>query len=282
MIELSLQIEGQNGLNWTRWKNIVAAVEETGYAALYRSDHFTNPNPPDLDSLEMIVSLTYLADHTKRMQFGPLVAPFSFRDPVFLTRQAAAIDDLSNGRLILGLGAGWQEREHQHYGYDLNTLSTRMQRFEEGLEVTSRLLKSEEPVTYTGTFYKLQDAVLLPRTQRVGGPRILIGGNGLKRTLPLAARYADIWNGVFLSPEDFKSRSAQLDILLEKEGRPANSVKRTLFAGTDITQDPETLLKEIRQFEAIGVEELVLWWNDFDDADGIRRIGERILPQLQS
>jgi F420-dependent oxidoreductase-like protein len=282
MIELSLQIEGQNGLNWTRWKNIVAAVEETGYAALYRSDHFTNPNPPDLDSLEMIVSLTYLADHTKRMQFGPLVAPFSFRDPVFLTRQAAAIDDLSNGRLILGLGAGWQEREHQHYGYDLNTLSTRMQRFEEGLEVTSRLLKSEEPVTYTGAFYKLQDAVLLPRTQRVGGPRILIGGNGLKRTLPLAARYADIWNGVFLSPEDFKSRSAQLDILLEKEGRPANSVKRTLFAGTDITQDPETLLKEIRQFEAIGVEELVLWWNDFDDADGIRRIGERILPQLQN
>src|SRR5882724_3285878 len=156
MIELSIQIEGQNGLNWPRWKNIVAAVEETGFAALYRSDHFTNPSPPDQDSLEMIVSLAYLADHTQRIQFGPLVAPLSFRDPIFLARQAAAIDDLSNGRLILGIGAGWQEREHQHFGYDLNTLSTRMNRFEEGLEVIVNLLRSTEPITHTGTFYKLQ------------------------------------------------------------------------------------------------------------------------------
>ena len=281
MIELSLQIEGQNGLNWPRWKNIVAAAEETGYHALYRSDHFTNPTPPDLDSLEMIVSLTYLADHTKRIQFGPLVAPFSFRDPVFLTRQAAAIDDLSDGRFILGLGAGWQEREHQHFGYDLNTVSTRMQRFEEGLEVTSKLLKSDTPVDYSGSFYKLHEAIILPRPQRPGGPRILIGGNGLKRTLPLAARYADIWNGAFLSADDFRSHSAHLDTLLAKEGRPANSVKRTLFSSTDLTQDPETLLKEIRQFEAAGVQELVLWWQNFDDTDSLRRIGEKILPQLQ-
>jgi F420-dependent oxidoreductase-like protein len=281
MIELSLQIEGQSGLNWPRWKNIVAAAEETGYHALYRSDHFTNPGPPDQDSLEMIVSLTYLADRTQRIQFGPLVAPFSFRDPVFLARQATAIDDLSNGRLVLGLGAGWQDREHQNFGYDLNTMSTRMQRFAEGLEVTSKLLKSDTPVDHTGSFYKLHEAILLPRPQRPGGPRLLIGGNGLKRTLPLTARYADIWNGVFLSPEDFRSHSTHLDALLEKEGRPANSVKRTLFTTTDLKQDAETLLKEIRQYEEAGVEELVLWWHDFDDTDNLRRIGERILPQLQ-
>jgi F420-dependent oxidoreductase-like protein len=281
MIELSIQIEGQNGLNWPRWKNIVAAVEETGYHALYRSDHFTNPNPPDLDSLELIVSLTYLADHTQRIQFGPLVAPFSFRDPVMLARQAAALDDLSDGRFILGLGAGWQEREHQHFGYDLSTVSGRMQRLAEGLEVASKLLKSDTPFDYTGSFYKLQEAILLPRPQKPGGPRILIGGNGPKRTLPLAARYADIWNGAFLSAEDFRSHSAQLDALLAKEGRPANSVKRTLFVNDDITQDPETLLKEIRQYEAAGVEELVLWWHNFDDTDSLRRVGERILPQLQ-
>ena len=281
MIELSIQIEGQNGLNWPRWKNIVAAVEETGFAALYRSDHFTNPSPPDQDSLEMIVSLAYLADHTQRIQFGPLVAPLSFRDPIFLARQAAAIDDLSNGRLILGIGAGWQEREHQHFGYDLNTLSTRMNRFEEGLEVIVNLLRSTEPITHTGTFYKLQDAILLPHPQRPSGPRILIGGNGLKHTLPLAARYADIWNSTFLSADDFRNHSAQLDILLQKEGRPLESVKRTLFTNTDLTQNPESLLAEIRSYEAAGVQELVLWWHDFDDTDSLRRIGERILPQLQ-
>jgi F420-dependent oxidoreductase-like protein len=281
MIELSLQIEGQNGLNWTQWKNIVAAAEETGFFGLYRSDHFTNPVPPDLDSLEMIVSLTYLADHTQRIQFGPLVAPLSFRDPVFLARQAAAIDDLSGGRMILGIGAGWQEREHQHFGYDLNDISTRMKRFAEGLEVISRLLHSQSPVTYQGSFYHLQEASILPHPTRAGGPPILIGGNGLKRTLPLAAHYADIWNSTFLSAEDFQSHSKELDRLLQKEGRSAESVKRTLFTNTDLTQPEETLLKEIRSYEAAGVQELVLWWHAFDDTDSLRRIGERILPQLQ-
>ncbi len=260
----------------------MAAAEETGFAALYRSDHFTNPAPPDKDSLEMIVSLTYLADHTRRIQFGPLVAPLSFRDPVFLARQAAAIDDLSGGRLILGIGAGWQEREHQHFGYDLNDLSTRMNRFAEGLQGNYRVCcSSDTPVNHNGTFYHLQDAILLPRPQRPGGPRILIGGNGLKRTLSLAARYADIWNGTFLSAEDFRTYSSQLDLLLQKEGRPAESVKRTLFTNTDLTQNPETLLKEIREYEAAGVQELVLWWHNFADTDSLRRIGERVLPQLQ-
>src|SRR5205085_8928541 len=111
---------------------------------MFRSDHFTNARPPDKDSLEMVVSLAYLADHTQRIHFGPLVAPLSVRTPSLLARQAAALDDLSGGRMILGVGAGWQEREHHLFGYNLGDVPTRMARLEEGLEVITRLFHSNE------------------------------------------------------------------------------------------------------------------------------------------
>lgn len=116
MLEIAIMIEGQNGLNWPRWQRIVRLVEDLGFAGLYRSDHYTNASPPDLDSLELWVSLTWLAAHTKRIEFGPLVTPVSFRHPTMTARMAAAVDDLSGGRLTLGVGAGWQEREHTNYG----------------------------------------------------------------------------------------------------------------------------------------------------------------------
>ena len=230
MVAISLQIEGQMGLTWPRWKRLVAEIESLGFAGLYRSDHFTNAFPPDEDSLELIVALTYLAEHMHYVRFGPLVAPLSFRHPALLVRQAAALDDLSGGRMILGVGTGWEEREHQLFGFDLGDVPTRLARLEEGLEVITRLLRSDEPVTYEGHFFQLREATLLPRPHRPGGPPILIGGNGPQRTLPLVARYADIWNGQFLTPEDYRERSARLDVLLSEMGRPRHSVKRTLYA----------------------------------------------------
>jgi F420-dependent oxidoreductase-like protein len=319
MVAISLMFEGQYGMTWPHWKNLVAEAEDLGFAGMFRSDHFTNASPPDLDSLEMIVSLTYLADHTQRIHFGPLVAPFSFRNPALLARQAAALDDLSNGRMILGVGAGWQEREHHLFGFDLGNIPTRTARFEEGLEVTTRLLKSNEPVTYEGRFFQLRGATLLPRPQRKGGPRILIGGNGKKRTLPLAARYADIWNAVFLSPAEFREHCAILDGLLSEVGRKPGDVRRTmmrgLFFGRDMaeldrrlrwrsedpnykdkslqevidmlaTQDHEIVgtadmvIAQIKQYEAAGVEELMLQWFDLDDIDGLRTFAKSVLPHV--
>ena len=93
MIEVAIMIEGQNGLNWERWQRIADVVESCGYKGLYRSDHFTNSNPPDLDSLECWTSLTWLATHTKRIEFGPLITPISFRHPAHTARMAAAVDD---------------------------------------------------------------------------------------------------------------------------------------------------------------------------------------------
>lgn len=320
MAAISIMIEGQDGLTWTRWQRLLETVEGLGFAGLFRSDHFTNSNPPDKDSLELIVALTYLADHTQRVHFGPLVAPLSFRHPTLLARQAAAIDDLSGGRMILGVGAGWQDREHQLFGHDLGDIPTRMARLEEGLEVITRLLHSDEPVTYEGRFYQLRGATLLPRPQRPGGPPIMIGGNGPQRTLPLVARYADIWNAVVITPDDFRARSATLDELLRQAGRRPESVRRTLmqmfFLGRDdaelerrigglraripeladqpistvaawlrtnrgaLVGDPEQILEQIRAYAAAGVSELMLQWLDLDDLDGLRVIGEAVLPQL--
>src|SRR5690242_12418261 len=228
MTALSIMIEAQDGLTWPRWKRLVAEVERLGFAGLFRSDHFTNAQPPDKDSLELVTSLAYLADHTQRIHFGPLVAPFSFRDPALLVRQAAALDDLSGGRMILGVGAGWQEREHTMFGYDLGNIPTRMERLEEGLEVCTRLLQADEPVSYEGRFYQLHDALLRPRSPRPGGPPILIGGRGPKRTLPLVARYAQIWNATRFTPDAFREHSAQLDELLRAAGRQPQDVKRTM------------------------------------------------------
>lgn len=319
MVAISLMIEGQNGLTWPHWKRLVADVEPMGFAGLFRSDHFTNPRPPDKDSLEMIVSLTYLADHTQRIHFGPLVAPVSFRHPTLLARQAAALDDLSGGRMILGVGAGWQEREHRLFGHELGNIPTRMQRLEEALEVITGLLRNDEPTSYTGHFFKLDEATLLPRPQRPGGPTILIGGNGVKRTLPLAARYATIWNAIGLAPEAFRERCAQLDTLLHTAGRQPTDVQRTMmfplfFAQSEAELEPriawrknmpevadlplaqavmriassgralvgnaEQVREQIALFAQAGVDELMLQWFDLDDMAGLHTFATNVLQRL--
>ena len=319
MAAISLMIEGQNGLNWPRWRRIVAEAEELGFAGLFRSDHFTNGQPPDLDSLEMIISLAYVADHTSRIHFGPLVAPLSFRHPVQLARQAAALDDLSGGRMILGLGAGWQEREHETFGFALGDIDTRMRRFEEGLQVVTRLLREDGPVTFEGQFYRLHDAVLLPRPQRAGGPRILIGGSGPKRTLPLVARYADIWNGTFISASEYGQRQATLDGLLREAGRKPEDVKRTVMCGSVFARDEvelERLLaarrqrpelagksldevgdalaergvvvgtadaftRRLREYADAGAEEIMVQWLDLDDVERLRTFAESVVAQFR-
>jgi F420-dependent oxidoreductase-like protein len=312
-LPLTIMIEGQEGLTWSRWKRLAEEVERLGYAGLFRSDHFTNPEPPDQDSLELMISLAYLASSTSRVHFGSLVAPFSFRDPAMLARQAAAIDDLSAGRLILGLGAGWNAREHMLFGYELGDVPTRMARMQEGLEVVTRLLRSDEPVTYEGRFYRLRGATLLPRPQRPGGPQIMIGGNGPKRTLPLAARYADVWNGVYLSPQEFRARSTTLDELLVAANRQPSDVRRTLMTGIFFGRDlpaldrqleiqrssdrelagasrdqlianmrqrniivgtPEIVAGQIAAYIQAGAEEVMLQWLDQEDIEGIQALAE--------
>jgi F420-dependent oxidoreductase-like protein len=299
MLEVAIMIEGQNGLNWPRWQAIARLVEELGFVGLYRSDHFTNARPPDMDSLELWVSLTWLASNTSRIEFGPLVTPFSFRHPAFTARMAAAVDDLSAGRLTLGLGAGWQDREHQMFGFELLDTDGRFERFKEGLECVSRLLQSDEPVTYHGKYYHLEGAQVLPRPQRPGGPRILVGGNGYRRTLPLVAQVAAEWNANFVGHQQFEKANQHLDALLDAQGRPRGSVRRSLMTGCVFARDvaglqaklaargrtKQELLERglivgvgaeiVPQLQALsdaGVQRLMLQWLDLDDLDGLREL----------
>jgi alkanesulfonate monooxygenase SsuD/methylene tetrahydromethanopterin reductase-like flavin-dependent oxidoreductase (luciferase family) len=158
MLEIAVMIEGQNGLTWPRWQRIAHLVEEAGFVGLFRSDHFTNSNTSIRESLELWTSLTWLASHTSRIEFGPLVTPFSFRHPVHTARMASAVDDLSEGRLVLGLGAGWNESEHEQFGFDLLDTDARFERYREGMEVVTRLLQSDTPVTFEGRYYQLRGA----------------------------------------------------------------------------------------------------------------------------
>jgi F420-dependent oxidoreductase-like protein len=310
MIEVSIMIEGQNGLNWKRWQNIASIVEACGYAGLYRSDHYTNANPPDLDSLECWVSLTWLATHTHRLKFGPLVTPISFRHPTHTARMAAAVDDLSGGRLTLGIGAGWQEREHANYGWELLPPRERLNRLEEGLQVITSLLHSDTPVNYSGKYYHIHDGILLPRPKHPGGPPILVGGNGAKRTLPLVARYAQIWNAVLIPPEEIAPLNLTLDRYLKAEGCKPVDVRRTLMTGcvfgtshedvqqkvtlrthgqrtiTDLRKrgtvigTAEEIVAQCRQLAHIGIQEVMLQWLDLDDTHGLEAMADGILYQL--
>ena len=302
--EVAIMVEGQNGLNWPRWQRLARAVEDLGFAGLFRSDHFTNARPPDKDSLELWTSLTYLATHTRRIAFGPLVTPLSFRHPVFTARMAKEVDDLSGGRLVLGLGAGWQEREHRMFGFALGSVAERFARLEEGLEVITRLLRDPDRVTFHGQYFHLEDAVLLPRPARPGGPPVLIGGNGPRRTLPLVARYADEWNALFLPPERFAALNARLDALLRAAGREPAAVRRSLMTGLVFGRDegelqrklegrppaedlrarglvvgtPAQVRDQIAALGQAGVQRVMLQWLDLDDLDGLAALAQAVLP----
>jgi F420-dependent oxidoreductase-like protein len=304
-MELALMIEGQQGLTWKRWQRLARAAEDLGFVGLYRSDHFTDPRPPDRDALELWISLAWLASNTQRIEFGPLVSPVSFRHPVISAKMATAVDGLSGGRLQLGLGAGWQEREHTHYGFELLDIPQRLARFQEGLEVVTRLLKNDEPVTFSGTYYRLLNATLLPRPQRAGGPPIVIGGG--RSVLSFAARYAAEWNSAFTPVSKLPALNARLDELLAQQGRRASDVRRSLMttvifgrneqeverkvqssgktvadlrAGGILVGTAPKLVQQLQELSAVGIQRTMLQWLDQDDIEGLEALAQSVLPNV--
>jgi alkanesulfonate monooxygenase SsuD/methylene tetrahydromethanopterin reductase-like flavin-dependent oxidoreductase (luciferase family) len=204
--------------------------------------------------------------------------------------------------VVLGVGAGWQEREHTNFGFDLLELGPRFDRFEEGLEVITRLLREDQPVNFRGDYYQLQEAVLLPRPERPGGTRVLIGGNGMKKTLPLVARYADEWNGVGVPAARYAELNAHLTNLLAAEGRDPASVRRSLMTnvifGRDdhavqtklAGRDPAELAQrgvlqgtgaaiqdQLGQLADAGAARVMLQWMDLDDLAGLEAFAAAVL-----
>ncbi len=303
-MELAIMIEGQNGLTWQLLERIAHAVEDLGFSALYRSDHITNSQPPDQPSLDCWVSLAWLATNTRRIQFGPLVSPISMHHPVNIARMARDIDDLSGGRLQLGLGAGWLEREHRNYSFDLLELKGRFKRFGEALEIITRLFRDDAPLTFTGEYYSLEDAVLLPRPQRPGGPHLVIGGRGLNRTPRLVADYADEWNIFRVSPQALAELTARLSSILEEQGRSIHEIRRTMMVniilgdndadlrekmagkpleewrGKGLVGTPSQIVDQIGEYSGLGIQRLILQQFCLDDLSTIEKVAAQILPQV--
>lgn len=318
-MDVSIACEGWFGLDWPQWRGLVGAVERLGFAGLYLSDHIHLASSPPLPSLELMVALTYLADHSERLRFGAMVSPLSMREPVTLARQSAALDNLSGGRFVLGIGAGWNAGEHAMFGYALGDLPTRFARLEEGLEVLTRLLRGDGPVSYAGRFFQLQDAILAPRPQHPGGPPLLIGGHGPRRTLPLVARYADIWNVNTKALPEVRERAVLLDRLLLEAGRRPEDVRRTVnapvicgrteaelehrmrgvrrypaFAALPHDQlvaalrarqgaiigTPAEVVAQLHACDEAGIAEMTVQWFDADDLEGLALLATEVLPHL--
>lgn len=304
-MEVSIMIEGQQGLSWPRWQRLARAAEDLGYYGLFRSDHFVLPDGDYQDALETWVSFAWLASHTQRISFGPLVSPISFRNPSILAWQAAAIDALAGGRLRVGLGAGWNEFEHKAFGFHLGSLDERFARLEDALNIVKQLTRSPEPTSFAGKEFSIEDAMLIPRSPRADGPPIVLGGNGPKRTLPLVAKYADEWNAVFIDLAGIKERNALLDELLVAEGRQPGDVKRTLMtrglvARTEaelaerespeklaelrergaVVGTPNEIVEQFGRLAEVGVAGVQLQWMDLDDVRGLELIASEVFPHL--
>lgn len=305
-MQIGLMVEGQHALNWERWQRFLRAAEDLGFAFVFRSDHFTDAGGPLQDSLECWTSLTYAATATRRIEFGSMVSPVTFRHPAMLARMAAAVDDLSGGRLVFGMGAGWQEREHHMFGVPFYDVPTRHAMLEEALEITERLLRSDTPTSFKGKYFSLDEALMLPRPQR--RTPILIGGNGPAKTLPLAARFADEWNAVFVSPDLYRERSALLDRLATERGRDPRSIKRSLMTQIGYMRDeselqrllneeqttldvlrrdnriivgaPSQVIEQLRAYEAAGVQRIMLQWLVVTDIARLEHMAEHVLPHF--
>jgi alkanesulfonate monooxygenase SsuD/methylene tetrahydromethanopterin reductase-like flavin-dependent oxidoreductase (luciferase family) len=249
-MQVGIMIEGQEGLTWERWFRLADAAEDLGFESLCRSDHLTGlTGEPTRPSLETWTSLTALAQRTRRIRFGPMVSPLTFYHPALLAKMAHAVDRLSDGRLDLGLGAGWNEYEHAMFGLALPPLGERMDRLEQGARLI-RALDAGRPVSLDQPRYSLRNAQTHPGPAR-GRLHLVIGGRGEKRTLRLAAELADEWNVTRVDVAGFRAKRQVLAAHCAALGRDAEQIRRSLMVPWAVGRDRAEVARRIAAARAI-------------------------------
>ncbi len=238
-MDIGIDVQVQNGVDWGRWRRILSLVDGLGFASLFRSDHYFIGH--QRDSLELFLSMVLAATETSKVRFGSLVTPVTFRRPADVARMAAQIDQLSGGRFVLGMGIGWYKQEHLAYGIELPPVRERFERLEEAIEL-SRLMWGELPVTFEGRYYKLSDVDCRPKPLS-GRVPIIIGGTGEKRTLKLVAQYADEWCSECLSVDDYARKVSVLERHCEAVARDPKSIRRSMIVNGDFVSSPRTLMR---------------------------------------
>jgi len=318
-VRVGIMIEGQEGLTWDRWRRIAETAERQGFESLWRSDHlFSLFGVTDRPGLDTWPSLTALALLTRRIRFGPLVCPITFRHPSMLAREAATVDVLSGGRLELGVGAGWHDREHQAFGIPYPPVGERIRRLDEAIRVI-RALWDDGPAQFEGAFYRLEGGVGWPKP--VQRPRIplIVGGKG-PRLLTVVATYADEWNcGGSQTPAGVRSRTEILEAACRKIGRDPTTIRRSWMGAILIGDSgaalerrarkiqeyiparaatpaaklpevlrgegwlvgsPEEIVAQVGALSAEGIGRVMLQMFDQEDLDALHQIAEQVMPRL--
>jgi len=264
---------------WDEIHEIAAHCERTGWDGVYFADHFM-PNGPgraarDGEVLECWSVIAALAALVPRVRLAPLVTSVTYRHPAVLANIAAAVDQVSHGRLTLGVGAGWQENEHAAYGIALGTVRERMDRFEEAVQILRSLL-GQARTTFSGQYFQLQDAPCQPAPVQERLP-LLVGGGGERRTLRVAARYADHWNS-WTTPDQLAHKVAVLRTHCQQVDRDPDeihvSTQALLFLSTDkqwldekrqaapgqpvIVGTPGEVAEIVARYQDAGADELIV------------------------
>ncbi len=257
-MKVGLMVEGQNGLTWELWSHILALAERLRFPTVFRSDHYFIGS--QTNSLEAYLSFVMAAMETSTIRFGPLVSPVTFRSPVDVARMGAQLDLLSGGRFVMGLGAGWNEPEHDAYGITFPPVKERFDRLENAIAVI-KAMWAEGPATVDGEFYRLDGADPQPNPT-AGRPPILIGGGGERRTLRIAAEHAAEWN---VGPQTIENYARKVEVLAqhcEQVGRDPKTIRRSMmmigFVGPDRTVIERALDRMAQMFPAgdsLGFEE---------------------------
>jgi alkanesulfonate monooxygenase SsuD/methylene tetrahydromethanopterin reductase-like flavin-dependent oxidoreductase (luciferase family) len=312
MAAIGLMLEGQEDLTWDRFIRLVDAAEALGFEALFRSDHLTAlENFPKRESLELWTSLAVAAQRTRRLRFGPLVCPLTFHHPFHLARRAASLDQLSDGRFELGIGAGWFAAEHWRFGFAFPPMAERLERLEEGARAITALWTGQ-PVTHEGQYYPLEDAEIYPQPVQTPMP-LIVGGKG-ERTLRLVAEYASEWNCSYAGVDSFRRLSILLDEQCDAAGRDPLGLRRSVMIPfvigrtpteiqgridahramfpslpTDLEDwlmegyiggTPSAVVDQLSVFLAAGAQRFMLQHNDLDDIASLELLAHKVLPQF--
>jgi alkanesulfonate monooxygenase SsuD/methylene tetrahydromethanopterin reductase-like flavin-dependent oxidoreductase (luciferase family) len=295
----SFPSDGVNGPPFL--EKILNYIKETGdgFKTVWVSDHltpWTAGMPENLDTLECWTTLSYLAGAFPDRRFGTAVLSNSFRNPALLAKMAATLDELSGGRFILGIGAGWREKEYLEYGYDFPPPAVRVRQLSEGVQII-RKLWTEDNVTFSGRYFKVNNLTCYPHPNPC--PPIMIGGAGEALTLRVVARYADWWN----TQAALDSYRHKLDVLAEhcdKVGRKFGDIRKTAEAFIALGETREEAKRRVltgRQYHFMGTpEEAVAWLGGFLDLGvdyfevrfldepstaGARLFAEKVIPELK-
>jgi F420-dependent oxidoreductase-like protein len=263
-----------------RWQ----LFEALGYDSLWNCDHLVQPSRPTGPYLEAWTLLAALAVRTNRIRIGVLVSSNTFRHPALLAKEALTVDHISNGRLELGLGAGWYEPEHAMFGLEFPPVAERVARYREAVEVVDQLLRNDT-TTYTGQYYTLRDAPLRPRPVQQPRPPLTLGAHG-PRMLRVVAEYADAWNS-FGTVAEMRQRNALLNEHCAAIGRNPHSIVRSLYIwpasmGEDPWQSVDAFEDMVSRYAEAGIDEFLVDVPPETDLAVVERVAAEALPRLRA